>query len=45
MRVYAAIRENGVIDIGLQSALDVGVKECDYIVVPANCMKTVHLGD
>ena len=26
-RAYAQIRENGMVDIGLQSTLDVGVKE------------------
>lgn len=31
--IYAAFKDNGIVDIGLQSALDIGMKECDYIVV------------
>ena len=42
-QVYATIRDNGIVDIGLQAALDVGVKPSDYIVVPQSCLKPVNL--
>ena len=40
-RVYAQIRENGIVDIGLQSALDIGVKEANYAAAPRSCIKDV----
>ena len=42
-RVYATIKDNGIVDIGLQAALDVGVKPSDYIAVPRSCMKPIKL--
>ena len=32
--VYAKFADNGVVDIGLQSTLNVGVRACNYVVVP-----------
>ena len=39
--VFARFGENGVVDIGLQSALDVGVKACNYVQVPRSCLKAI----
>ena len=44
-RVYATIRDNGIVDIGLQAALDVGVKPSDYIAMPQYCLKPINLYD
>ena len=38
---YKAIRDYGVVDIGLQAALDVGVSEQNYICIPRSCVKPV----
>lgn len=43
VQAYLQIRENGIVDIGLQSALGVGVKPANYIMVPESCMKNVTL--
>ena len=43
-RVYKTIQEDGVIDIGLQAALDVGLPANGYIHVPERVLKTVRLG-
>ena len=32
-RVYATVKDNGIVDIGLQAALDVGVKPSGYVCV------------
>ncbi len=37
--VYQAIKENGVIDIGLAAAHYKGVSEVDYIQIPQCCFK------
>ena len=44
--IYATIRDNGIVNIGLQAALDVGVKPSGYIVVPQSCLKPnkLHTG-
>jgi len=38
-KAYVQFKGNGIIDIGLKSALDQGVTEKDFIVVPECCMK------
>ena len=43
--VYSNFGPNGVVDIGLQSALDVGVSANNYISVPRSCLKTVSNGE
>lgn len=42
--VYAKFGENGVMDIGLQSALDVGVRAANYVQVPRSCIKGATAG-
>ena len=42
-RVYSSIKENGIADIGLASALDVGVNPSDFVQVPASCLKVAKL--
>ena len=39
--VYAKFGANGIVDIGLQSALDIGVKESNYIQVPQLCFNEI----
>lgn len=41
--VYAKFGDNGIVDIGLQSALDVGVAVSNYVQVPRCCIKGVTL--
>ena len=43
-RVFSTIKENGIVDIGLQAALDKGVEELDYIHVPECAVKQVNIG-
>lgn len=42
--VYNTIQVDGIIDVGLQAALDVGVPESGYIQVPRCVLKQVRLG-
>ena len=42
-RAFSSLSDNGVIDIGLQAALDVGVAIGDYIQVPRCCLKPLVL--
>ena len=39
--VYASFKGNGIVDIGLQAALDVGVAAADYVQVPQSCLMAV----
>ena len=41
---YKAFAENGIVDIGLQAALDVGVQQEDYIRVPRRCLRMIRHG-
>ena len=42
--LYKAFAENGIVDIGLQAALDVGVQQEDYIQVPRKCLRMIWHG-
>ena len=42
---YSKFGDNGVVDIGLQSALNVGVKPANYVNVPKSCLKAISYGD
>ena len=44
-RVYKTIAEDGMVDIGLQAALDVGVPASGYIHVQERVLKSTRLGE
>ena len=44
-RVYKTIQEDGVVDIGLQATLHVGVPESGYVPVPRCILKSIELGE
>ena len=41
--VFATVRDYGIVDIGRQAALDVGVQPSEYMVVPKLCLKPIKL--